>query len=245
MNDRINALTAGFAAAEPATVAELFAPETLASLRPPPARSTAGELSAKLTAARAKASAIDRALESARAEAEKIDDRFSPKARAEAEAEIRKAGEATALPLMAELREIAADVEAQRAIHHPEVQRREARFAIEPEKEAAHRTAAVLRAQGASAAGLQALAVVAAADRSIALAVVVADEVARRSDLGPGDRRAILRLLPEPPSPPELQTIDAVREIGRAAEWNVREFMRPGSTRSERIAAASFAGSTK
>jgi hypothetical protein len=234
-DDRINALTAAFAA-EPATVAEMHAPETLASLRPPPARSTAGELTAKLTAARAKSAAIERALESARSEAGKIDARFNQAARAEAEAEIRKAGEVAALPLMADLREIAADVEAQRAIHHPEVRRREARFAIEPEKEAAHRTAAVLRAQGASAAGLQALALVAAADRSIALAVVVADEVARRSDLGPGDRRAILRLLPEPPAPPELETIDAVREIGRAADWNVREFVRPGSTRSERMA---------
>jgi hypothetical protein len=217
----------------------LGAPETLAKLRAPARRLAAGDLGGLLTKARQRAAEVARAIATATTEEERIDSRWTAEARQVAADDIRRRTVEAVEAFLQPLRELTGEAEAQRPLYSPAVLARSATFSSDPVAEGGMRQSWALRAAGADAEGLQALAILAATGaggvNGVALGVVVADELRRRSDVGPGDRRTIRDLLPQPEAPAELATIDAVREAWQRSEWGLQELVRPGSTRPARL----------
>lgn len=218
------------------------APETLPRLRPPTLRLGAGDLGGLLTKAKGRAAEVEREIASAAAAVERIDSRWTEDAKREAAAEIRNRTVKAVEAILQPLRELTGVAEAQRPLYAPAVLARSAVFSPDPVAEAALRQSWALRAAGADTEGLQALAVIAATGaggvNGVALGVVVADELRRRSDVGPGDRRAIRDLIPLPSPPAALATIEETRSAWQAAEWALQELVRPGSTRPAKLQAA-------
>lgn len=217
-------------------------PESLPRVKAPARRLAASDLGELLTKAKAAAASVERTVATVADGVSKIDSRWTPEARQQAADELRLGAVDAAGPHLRALRELVAEAEAQRPLHSPAVLARSATFSPDPVAEAAMRQSWTQRAAGADAAGLQALAILAASGAAgvngVALAVVVEDALRRREDVGPGDRRAILDVLPQPPEAPELSIIEETRSVWRGAEMAVQELTRPGSTRAERLQSA-------
>lgn len=210
-------------------------PETLPKLTAPARRLAASDLGGLLDRVKAKATEVERLIAKGAGEVEAIDSRWKDQDRRMAQSEIRNRVHNLALGVLADVRTLTSESEAQRPLYTPAVLEAAATFSDDPVQDAARRQSWALRAQAADTPGLQALALLARLEGSAAAGAVVGAELRRRDGIGHGDRKAVYDLLPRPPRPAELATIEAIRERWQDAELAAQEWGRPGSTNLARM----------